>query len=137
MLNLLSITDSKKLLHDTDLPDRYPGRRAEQRLISYCGKGKLLNGTVTLYTLKFQVKPGTLAGNTTLDFVDGTAFFAPTPLEPATSFTRAAWRDVTVSIYDPASTTFNLSAQILLQGRSDQQRYLHEPWRRRREMRDR
>lgn len=117
-LELLSITDSLKMSHDAVCPiDTLAD--AQDGEISYCGKGKLLNGTVTLYTLKFKVKPGTLAGNTTLDFVDDSVSFASSSTLASNFIYPGSMADVTVSIYDPASTTFNLGSQILLEGRSD------------------
>jgi hypothetical protein len=117
-LELLSITDSAKMAHDTVCPISTLAQ-AQSGLVSYCGKGKLLNGTVTLYTLKFQVKPGTLAGNTTLDFVDDSVAFASNSSGASNFIYPGGMADVTLSIYDPASTTFNIPAQILLQGSSD------------------
>ena len=118
VLELLSITDSGRMAHDAVCPiDTLAD--AQDGEISYCGKGKLLNGTVTLYTLKFKVKPGTLAGNTTLDFVDDSVSFASNSTLPSNFIYPGSMANVTVSIYDPASTTFNLGAQILLEGRSD------------------
>jgi hypothetical protein len=118
-LNLLSITDSNKLVHDAVCPISTLTSAQTSGLISYCGKGKLLNGTVTLYTLKFQVKPGTLAGDTMLDFVNDSMLFSSNSAGASNFVYPGSISDMTVSIYDPASTTFNLGAQILLQGRSD------------------
>jgi len=118
-LNLLSITDSNKLVHDAVCPISTLASAQTSGLISYCGKGKVLNGTVTLYTLKFQVKPGTLTGDTMLDFVNDSMLFSSNSAGASNFVYPGGISDVTVSIYDPASTTFNLGTQILLQGRSD------------------
>jgi hypothetical protein len=117
-LELLSITDSGRMVHDAVCPIDTLAN-AQDGTINYCGKGKLLNGTITLYTLKFKVKPGTLAGTTTIDFMEDSVSFASNATGSSNFIYPGGMADVTVSIYDPATTTFNLAAQILLEGRSD------------------
>ncbi len=136
-LNLLSITDSNKLVHDAVCPISTLASAQTSGLISYCGKGKVLNGTITLYTLKFQVKPGTLAGDTMLDFVNDSMLFSSNSAGASNFVYPGSMTDVTLNIYDPANTTLTLAAQILLQGRSDNSENLHEPGRRCRELCDR
>lgn len=117
LLDVVSITDSGKLLHDAACTISTAAEAEASGLIHYCGKGKTLNGTVTLFTVKFQAKTGT--GTTTLDFVDGSASFASISTGASNHVYPGTLSDVSLTIFDPGSATFNLSGQILLEGRSD------------------
>lgn len=117
LLDVVSITDSKKLVHDAACTISTAAEAEASGLIHYCGKGKTLNGTVTLFTVMFQAKTGT--GTTTLDFVDGSASFASISTGASNHVYPGTLTDVSLTIFDPGSAAFDLSGTILLEGRSD------------------
>lgn len=117
LLDVVSITDSGKLLHDAACTISTAAEAEASGLIHYCGKGKTLNGTATLFTVKFQAKTGT--STTTLDFVDGSASFASISTGASNHVYPGTLTDVSLTIFDPGSAAFDLSGKILLEGRSD------------------
>ena len=123
-LKLLSITDSNKLAHEEVCKMTLLASAQADGEIHYCGKGKVLNGTVTLFTLKFQVQPGML-GDAQIKFVENSASFASNSTGASNFVYPGNMTDVIVSIYDPNAVTgtkFTLSGKVLLEAVSDNSR---------------
>jgi hypothetical protein len=117
-LNLISITDSGKLNHQAGACVMTTSVATAQfnGLISYCGQGKLLNGMVTLYTLKFQVLPTAAMGDASLTFVPGTGIFSSNAAGPSNFVYTGSLGNTAVTLYNPSSGVYTLSGKVLLQG---------------------
>ncbi len=72
---------------------------------------------MTLFTVKFQARTET--GTTTLDFVDDSVSFASISTGTSNFVYPGNLSDVSLTIFDPGSATFDLAGQVLLQGRTD------------------